>query len=81
MAFLDLAAWGVMGVSVQGLAQGLRQKPLNYKPMGYVLSGAAFVGLGFILDNVRQAQNAFINERVSLLARERLERGVEFSRE
>lgn len=81
MALLDLAAWGIMGVAAQGMAQGIRQKPLNYKPIGYLLSGAAFVGVGLVLDKVREAQNKFIDERVSLLARERLERGVDFSRE
>lgn len=81
MPFLDLAAWGVLGVAVQGLAQGVRQKPLNYKPIGYAVSGAAFVGVGYLLQGVRQSQKEFIDKRVTQLARERLERGVDFKRE
>lgn len=81
MAVLDLAAWGVVGVAVQGLAQGLRQKPLNYKPAGYLLSGVAFIGIGYLLQGVRARQNEFINSRADLLANERRERGVNFSRD
>lgn len=81
MAALAIASWGVFGVCVQGLAQGLRNKPLNYQPAGYAVAGLAFAAIGYGLDSVREKQHEMINARVSTLARERLERGVEFSRE
>lgn len=81
MAALTIASWGVFGVFAQGLAQGLRNKPLNYQPAGYAIAGLAFAAIGYGLDSVREKQHEMINARVGTLTRERLERGVDFSRE
>lgn len=78
--FLDLAAWGTFGACVQGLAQGMRHKPLNYKPAGYVASAALFVGVGYLLDGVRETQKDYLDRRIAVLAQERAQRGVTFSR-
>lgn len=81
MAILDLASWAVFGAAVQGLAQGIRQKPLNYKPIGYVYSATLFVAVGLALDQVRTRQRSFLDRRVAVLAQERAARGVEFARQ
>lgn len=81
MSFVDIASWAVFGSCVHGLAQGLARKPLNYKPVGYLVSAGAFVVVGMLVQSVRNRQSEFINRRISLLERQRLERGVTFRRE
>lgn len=80
MGILDLGSWAVFGVCVQALAQGVRQKPLNYKPIGYLLSGAVFAGLGYGAGQLRLSQKEFLDRRVSQLQADRAARGVEFER-
>lgn len=55
------------GVCVNGLARGIRNKPITFRPLGYMYGAFIGLGLGIWADNVRERQAEFNNKRVQKL--------------
>lgn len=54
-------------MATNGLARGLRNKPLTFKPLGYLYGAFIGIGLGVWAENVRERQADFNNRRVQKL--------------
>lgn len=54
-------------MATNGLARGIRNKPLAFKPLGYLYGAVIGMGLGFLAENIRQKQAEFSDRKVQAL--------------
>lgn len=54
-------------MATNGLARGLRNKPLGFRPLGYLYGALIGLGLGLLAENVRERQAEFNNRKVQAL--------------
>lgn len=55
------------GAATNGLARGIRNKPLAFRPLGYVYASFIGIGLGLAADAARKQQAEFANKRLDAL--------------
>ncbi|VVT50524.1 uncharacterized protein SAPINGB_P002792 [Magnusiomyces paraingens] len=63
----ELLIWATVGACTNGLARGIRNKPLAFKPLGYLYGAIIGVGLGFVAESARAQQAEFNNRKVQAL--------------
>uniref|UniRef100_A0A060T3Q9 ARAD1C35662p n=1 Tax=Blastobotrys adeninivorans TaxID=409370 RepID=A0A060T3Q9_BLAAD len=78
--FSDLSAWALFGGAVHHLARGIQNQPLRFRPLGYMYSAVAFVGVGLLADGVRKRQQEFRDRRLGALLDARAARDSSFAR-
>lgn len=55
------------GATTNGLARGIRNKPLSFRPLGYAYAAFIGIGIGLVADAARTQQNEFASKRLSAL--------------
>lgn len=69
-----------VGGAVHHLARGIQGQPLRFKPLGYMYSSIAFIGVGLVVDSIRKKQLEFRERRLDALLEAREARGLSFAR-